>query len=102
MTGPCQDTGKNGLYSVYLLRCSDGTYYCGIALDVHQRMEQHNRVKGSRYTASRRPVTLEYATGRRYSRAVAQSIERKTKKRPRSKKKAFLERESAPAKCLCN
>ena len=93
MTGPCPDTGEKGLYCVYLIRCSDGTYYCGIAMDAHKRLQQHNEGKGARYTASRRPVVLEYATACRFSRAGAQSIERKAKKKPRDLKRAFLEKE---------
>ncbi len=49
-------------YSVYIVRCSDGTYYTGIATDVQRRIEEHNHSpKGARYTRTRRPVTLVYS-----------------------------------------
>ena len=48
-------------FSVYLVQCADGSLYCGIAVDVKARVEQHNTGKlGARYTKSRRPVTLVY------------------------------------------
>jgi putative endonuclease len=43
---------------VYILKCSDGTYYCGITKDVDNRVRVHNSGKGSRYTRGRLPVTL--------------------------------------------
>ncbi len=48
-------------YWVYIVQCTDGSFYCGIALDVAARLEQHNTSKlGARYTKSRRPVSLVY------------------------------------------
>lgn len=91
MTGPCQNTSDSGLFYVYLLRCSDGSYYCGIARDPQRRLRQHNEGRGARYTASRRPVELIYATSRGYPRAQAQVIERKTKMKPKDLKCPYLE-----------
>jgi putative endonuclease len=49
-------------YTVYILRCTDGTYYTGIAQDVIKRVQEHNTSeRGAKYTKSRRPVTLVYA-----------------------------------------
>lgn len=46
---------------VYLLRCSDGTFYTGITTDVQRRLGEHNTgCKGARYTRARRPVALVY------------------------------------------
>ncbi|HJW08759.1 MAG TPA: GIY-YIG nuclease family protein [Holophagaceae bacterium] len=45
-------------WSVYLLRCGDGTLYCGIAKDVAARLEQHRAGKGARYTKGRGPLVL--------------------------------------------
>lgn len=48
-------------YTLYILKCSDGTYYTGIALDIEKRLNEHNSSeKGAKYTRSRRPVTLMY------------------------------------------
>ena len=45
----------------YLLRCSDGSLYTGIALDPEERTREHNAGRGADYTARRRPVKLVYA-----------------------------------------
>lgn len=47
-------------YTVYILRCADGSLYTGIARDARKRFEQHNSGKGAKYTRSRRPVELVY------------------------------------------
>ena len=45
---------------VYLLRCSDGTLYCGWTTDLERRVAAHNKGTGAKYTRSRRPVSLVY------------------------------------------
>jgi predicted GNAT superfamily acetyltransferase len=45
-------------YLLYVLECSDGSLYTGIALDLNRRIAQHNSGKGAAYTRSRRPVRL--------------------------------------------
>ncbi len=49
------------MYSVYMVRCSDGTFYTGIARDVIARVRTHNESpQGAKYTKARRPVVLVY------------------------------------------
>lgn len=48
-------------YFVYIVECNDGTYYTGIARDVHARIAKHNSGKGAKYTRARRPVILRWA-----------------------------------------
>jgi putative endonuclease len=43
---------------VYLLRCADGSLYCGWTFEVDKRLEAHRSGRGSRYTRSRLPVEL--------------------------------------------
>jgi len=46
---------------VYMLCCSDNSYYTGITKDLSRRLQQHNDGQdGAKYTRSRRPVTLVY------------------------------------------
>ncbi len=45
---------------VYLLRCSDDTFYTGWTTDLEKRVEAHNRGTASRYTRARLPVTVVY------------------------------------------
>jgi putative endonuclease len=58
-----KSTDKNTLkeYVVYILRCSDGTYYTGSTNDFEHRLHQHNFAKsGAHYTKIRRPVSCVY------------------------------------------
>ena len=45
---------------VYLVRCRDGSYYCGYSTDPVRRSAVHNSGKGAKYTRSRLPVELVY------------------------------------------
>jgi putative endonuclease len=46
-------------WSVYMLRCSDGSLYTGIATDVPRRVAEHGSgAKGSRYLRGRGPLEL--------------------------------------------
>ena len=46
---------------VYLLRCFDGTLYCGWSTDPERRLRQHQAGTASRYTRTRLPVELAAA-----------------------------------------
>ena len=50
--------GQN--HYVYILRCSDGTFYTGWTTDPERRTRVHNSGKGAKYTRTRRPVELIY------------------------------------------
>lgn len=47
---------------VYILECSDGTFYIGKTVDLVKRLKAHNGSLsgGAKYTAGRRPVYLVY------------------------------------------
>jgi putative endonuclease len=45
---------------VYLLECSDGSYYTGITKDLNDRLERHSTGRGAKYTKARLPVKLVY------------------------------------------
>jgi len=47
-------------YWVYILKCSDGSYYTGVTNDLERRVFQHNAGSGGSYTKSRRPVKLVF------------------------------------------
>ena len=52
--------GAGGRNYTYLLRCADGTLYCGWTNDLEKRVAAHNAGTGAKYTKSRRPVELAY------------------------------------------
>jgi putative endonuclease len=45
---------------VYILECSDGTYYTGWTNNLEKRIEKHNQGRGAKYTRYRLPVQLVY------------------------------------------
>ena len=46
---------------VYLLRCADGSLYCGWTTDINARLAAHNSGQGAKYTRSRLPAELVYS-----------------------------------------
>lgn len=47
-------------WSVYMLRCGDGSLYTGIAKNVESRLACHESGRGAAYTRTRRPLTIVY------------------------------------------
>lgn len=47
-------------WTVYILRCGDGTLYTGCTNDLSRRLKAHQSGKGAKYTRSRQPVSLAY------------------------------------------
>ncbi|MGF6768871.1 putative endonuclease [Paraburkholderia sp. GAS199] len=73
---------------VYLLECSDGSVYTGIATDVAARFEKHLSGAGARYTRSRKPVRV-LASFELADRSSASSAEYWVKRLPASEKRAL-------------
>jgi putative endonuclease len=47
-------------WQVYIIRCSDGSLYTGITLDIGRRFVQHAGRQGARYFRGRRPEAVVY------------------------------------------
>lgn len=45
---------------MYILECSDGSFYTGSTWHLKQRLAEHNDGLGANYTSKRIPVTLVY------------------------------------------
>lgn len=75
---------------VYLLRCGDGTLYCGISPDVEARLEAHRAGKGARYTKGRGPLDLVHVEACR-DRTAALRRERAIKRMSRAAKLALAD-----------
>ena len=45
---------------MYILKCSDGTFYTGSTTHLEKRFAQHQNGEGPQYTQERRPVELVY------------------------------------------
>jgi predicted GIY-YIG superfamily endonuclease len=74
---------------VYIVECSDGTYYTGWTLDTATRLQAHNAGIGARYTRGRRPVRLVHLEKQANSN-TARKREYAIKKMTRSQKEALI------------
>jgi len=45
---------------VYMLRCSDSSFYTGYTTDLEQRVKKHEEGKGAKYTRGRGPFQVVY------------------------------------------
>ena len=77
-------------YYVYMVRCSDGSYYIGVTNDYEKRIAEHNDgTDPESYTFKRRPVTLVYLSD--FSEVhQAISWEKQIKRWSRKKKEALI------------
>lgn len=80
---------KEGESYTYLLRCADGTLYCGWTSDLSARVAAHNAGKGAKYTRSRRPVELVYHETFE-TKSQAMSREAKIKQLTREQKEELI------------
>jgi len=77
-------------WHVYVLKCSDGSYYTGIARDIKERLKRHQTGRGADYTKKRRPVLLVY-TEKIMSHSAARMRENWLKRRDRGQKEALFQ-----------
>jgi putative endonuclease len=78
-------------FYVYLVECSDGTYYCGCTQNLSTRLNEHNHSgTGAKYTRSRRPVKLVYSE-EVASKSLALKREFEIKSLSRSQKEELTE-----------
>ena len=83
----------NRIWFCYMVRCSDGLLYVGIATDVAERVKRHNWGVGPEFTAKRRPVELIWSE-RCGSSLAAREREKEIKGWSRKKKLALVQRGS--------
>ncbi len=77
-------------YSVYILQCSDGSYYTGVINDLERRLWEHyTGFNIGCYTYTRRPLRLKYYETTKY---IKQAIlrEKQLKGWSRKKKEALF------------
>lgn len=71
------------MHYVYILKCSDGTFYTGYTTNLTGRLKKHNEGKASRYTRGRLPVEyLYWEAAPSKSQALKRELEIKKLKRP--------------------
>ncbi len=76
-------------FSVYILRCGDGSYYVGHTDSIEKRISEHQQGLGCAYTSERLPIEVVFLqhVG---SRAEAINAERQIKGWSRKKKEALI------------
>jgi len=83
------------VWTVYILECSDRTLYTGISPKVEQRIANHEKGKGARYTKGRGPFTLVY-TEQKETKGEALKREREIKSLRRKEKLALISESPKP------
>jgi putative endonuclease len=74
---------------LYILECSDGTYYVGSTKDLEYRVFEHQEGKGAKYTSRRLPVKLVYSE--EYERVVdAYAREKQVQNWSRAKRESLI------------
>ncbi len=84
-------------WSVYLLRCADGSYYTGVTNDLTRRLDAHRAGTASKYTRGRRPVRLACALGAWPTRGPALRREARIKAMTRRQKRDLILQEGGIA-----
>jgi predicted GIY-YIG superfamily endonuclease len=79
-------------FFVYILKCSDGSYYTGHTDNLEKRWSEHNLGKIDGYTKTRLPVKLVYMA-MMASRREALAAERRIKGWTRKKKEALIKKD---------
>ena len=78
-------------YLVYILKCSDGTFYTGVTNNPERRLSEHNMgLSEKSYTYTRRPLELVYSE-LHFDINEAISREKQIKDWSQDKKKALIE-----------
>jgi putative endonuclease len=72
-------------WTVYILRCRDGSLYTGITTALEARVRAHNARRGAKYTRARRPVEVVWSRAQR-SATDARRIEYALKQLARDEK----------------
>ena len=90
MPGAAASVYGEAMPHVYILRCSDDTFYVGSTIDLDSRIAQHNAGLGAAYTRRRLPVTLAWCA--EYDRIdEAFSWEKRLQGWSHDKRAAFME-----------
>ena len=77
-------------YYVYILLCSDNSYYVGVTNNIERRLNEHQTgYNATAYTHDRRPVKLVFTQSFQYiDKAI--EFEKQVKRWSRAKKEALI------------
>ena len=77
-------------WSVYILKCKNGSLYTGIAKDVARRLDEHNSGRGAKYMRAHGPGVLVWSA-EGFTESEAKKEEARIKKMSRSQKLQFID-----------
>jgi putative endonuclease len=80
------NTDSKGGWSVYIIRCDDGSLYTGVSTDVERRFREHrDQPRGAKYFNGRRPLDVVWREDG-HTRSTAAQREAAIKKLSREQK----------------
>lgn len=77
------------MWTVYILKCNDESFYVGLTTDLKKRIQDHQSGDGAQYTRSRLPVKLVYSE-KHANQNDAEDREQQIKRWSRTKKEALI------------
>ena len=86
-------------FFVYILQCSDKSYYVGHTDDIEKRISEHHVGEGARYTSRRLPIEVVFVESFG-TRDEAFIMERRIKGWSRQKKEALIQKKWKKIKTL--
>ena len=82
---------SGGSYWVYILECTNGSYYTGYTSDLARRYQEHATGTGKcKYTRSFKPLNLAQAWQVKGTKALAMKIEKYIKSRSKQEKRELI------------
>lgn len=91
LAGCLKESEKNAAYTVYIVRCEDGSLYTGITTDLERRFAEHQSrgPKAAKYTRTHPAVAIEASWGT-FDRAEASALEYRIKRLTHVEKLALV------------
>jgi predicted GIY-YIG superfamily endonuclease len=80
---------RRGQFFVYILECSDGSFYTGYTNHLQKRVLLHNKGGGSKYVKTRLPAKLVFSKSYKYYK-LAILEERRIKTLARKEKESLV------------
>lgn len=81
------------MYTVYILKCNDGTLYTGITTDIKRRFQEHKEGLGGHYTKAHGAKRIVY-TEQSSNRSSASKREAEIKRLSRKEKLKLVNKKS--------
>jgi len=87
---PSNKRAAAGEYSLYVVRCADGSLYTGIATDVERRLREHESGgRGAKFLRGKGPLRLEFEFSLG-DRSTASRVEFRVKQLDRAQKEQLI------------